>query len=859
MEENQTLVQGINFIADLQGALGLSEAARNVFRAIRQQQIPLSYTPFDYPVPRENAESVESYQGLPQGVQYALSLMFYNVNVFHTLTPNQLSVLTGDRYTIGYWFWELAQVPKAWSKQFERVNEIWVATHYVQQIMLGVANKPVHVIPMPVEVTTSPKPQRAHFGIPDNRYVFLFSFSALSSDARKNPWSFIAAFERAFGRNPGVDGPLLVIKTHHLHMFPSMQKELREKVAGVGGLLLEDDYTRQEVNDLFACADAYVSLHRGEGFGLGMAEAMYLGKPVIGTAYSGNLDFMRPDNSYLVDYTLQAISPADHRHYQGAADFYEPGFVWAEPNIDQAAANMHTLYEDPTEGRERGQRAASYIREHYSSRAAGRAIEMRLHDIDAHVDLSLFQRRNHAVNFWDYFNKTGQAAPSARRLRLAVSGWRAASKATSEWLSYLSQYFDIVFFVDMKATENAPEISDTSPYDVHLWVLEGNDPDFLSQRNYSAPLIALVSPEAIKALPVTQCENLMRSAATLIVYHDTDKQAVENDHDPKTVYTLSVLADESSALQIASQVTSIINEIAQTAIARHELAQVKPLSRVFYQFDGSAPGTGWRLSERMADGRSFQWMSRQESSLNFYLDVQANYKITVCLGAQTSTSVLNTFNLWVNAELVELTRLHKTQGLFSNELTDGHSVFEGHISAETLRKNPGNTAFLLNVAPPLIDPQTEISGTDPRSRGAQLIGWALNPETNLPARLAPANSPRAHFDLWNRRRVEAMTLQGQLPILGRLIQRLGKLPIIGTLLFTMKHALRMGTVWEAEMRLFQAILETQETIETELAKLKTEMRNGPHSEATPTALRRLTEANEALQSDMQQLEDRKSN
>ncbi len=178
---------------------------------------------------------------------------------------------------------------------------------------------------------------RARFGLPEGRFVYLFTFAATSTAARKNPFGVIEAFERAFGHPRGATAPLLVIKAHHLlaHDFDAfrlLHKHLLAALARVGGMLLTDHYTRLETNDLMACADCYVSLHRAEGFGLGLAEAMYLGKPAIATNYSGNVDFMTPENSYLVEYRLRKIVLEDHVYNDFGQNIYKPGFLSAVPD-----------------------------------------------------------------------------------------------------------------------------------------------------------------------------------------------------------------------------------------------------------------------------------------------------------------------------------------------------------------------------------------------------------------------------------------------------------------------------------------------------------------------------------------------
>lgn len=373
---------GVNLIGDLTMAAGLSEATCSTLDAILLNQTPVSYTELRYQSSMRAVGALNpAYQILPSGSIYPVNLMFYNIDVFFTLSAEKLAAITGNKYTIAFWFWELSRLPLAFCDQVKRVDEIWVASRYSQTAMLTEAQCPVTVIPVPVEVKLPTiNLSRSFFKIPEERYVFFYNFSATSSDARKNPWGVIEAFDLAFG-SPDRQGPLLVIKAHHLARFPELQIALRAAVARVNGILIEESYTREQMNALLNCANVYVSLHRAEGFGLGMAESMYLGKPVIGTMYSSNADFMDNENSYEVGYRLRRITTADHRYAPHFNDIYQPGQVWAEPDVRQAALWMQHLYEHPDQGRQHGQHAAADIRSFCSPAVVGKLIEQRLEQI----------------------------------------------------------------------------------------------------------------------------------------------------------------------------------------------------------------------------------------------------------------------------------------------------------------------------------------------------------------------------------------------------------------------------------------------------------------------------------------------
>ena len=343
---------------------------------IQQQGIPFSYQPLSYHDQRV-AGLPAKYKNLPTEVAYPLNLLLYNIHGFPLISDEQFEVIAAMKYTIVNWYWELPDVPQKWLPQFERPDEIWVASKFVQNTFQRYASCRVHVVPPAIVVPVSSDVKRERFNLPPDRYIFLFTFNSASSFGRKNPGGIIEAFKMAFGQSDS-DGPLLVFKTHNLELFPQLYNEFQQKVTEIGGILINENYTRQQLNNLMACADSFISLHRAEGFGLGMAEAMYLGKPVIGTNYSANTDFMNDENSYLVDYHLRMISEEDHAYQPAHPDVYESGLHWAEPDIDQAATYMQYLVENPGEGQAKGQIAARYIRANYNPEYIGQLIKTKL-------------------------------------------------------------------------------------------------------------------------------------------------------------------------------------------------------------------------------------------------------------------------------------------------------------------------------------------------------------------------------------------------------------------------------------------------------------------------------------------------
>jgi glycosyltransferase involved in cell wall biosynthesis len=223
-------------------------------------------------------------------------------------------------------------------------------------------------MPHGVEVTELTPFSLSTLGVPAGRFVFLLMFDFDSFVERKNPLAAIEAFRRAFRRD---DGATLLIKTTSGSRHPSAFAELRALVsAEPHALLVDRTLPRGELNGLIAACDAVVSLHRAEGFGLVLAEAMELGKPVVATGWSGNVDFMNAGNSCPVGYELVPIE-RDHGPYKA-------GSLWAEPDIDHAAWLMSRLVLDGEYRQTTGRHAQETIRAEFSPEVAGRRYRQRL-------------------------------------------------------------------------------------------------------------------------------------------------------------------------------------------------------------------------------------------------------------------------------------------------------------------------------------------------------------------------------------------------------------------------------------------------------------------------------------------------
>jgi glycosyltransferase involved in cell wall biosynthesis len=274
-------------------------------------------------------------------------------------------------YNIVVPFWELPRYPAEWARQLERFDEVWAASGYIRRCLAAAVSRPVIYMPLATEISLNVFRGRRYFGIPEDSYAFLFFFDCRSYVLRKNPQGVVECFRRLLNARPW-SRSCLVMKLHGVEAAPAEAQDFLAELRDLHGrvLILTKTRSEDEVYNLIRCCDCFVSLHRAEGFGLGLAEAMYLGLPVIGTGYSGNLDFMTADNSILIGYRLVPV-PLDG--YPHAHDQH-----WAEPDLEEATARMIRLIDDPAAGRALGACGSRSMRIGFSYRASGLRYAQRL-------------------------------------------------------------------------------------------------------------------------------------------------------------------------------------------------------------------------------------------------------------------------------------------------------------------------------------------------------------------------------------------------------------------------------------------------------------------------------------------------
>ena len=271
----------------------------------------------------------------------------------YTLLRQRRTLLRGRR-VVGYWAWELPTMPPDWHAGLRFVHEIWVPSRFAAAAIETIAPGRVRVVPPPLGLLPPlPAPlDRLAFGLPETAVIVLVAFNLASSFERKNPLAAIAAFRAAFGNR--LDR-LLVLKVGNPDHFPRDFAAIRAAVACVPNIRIETRVLpAADHAALMAACDIVMSLHRSEGLGLVPAEAMLLGKPVIATGWSGNMEFMDAGSAALVGYRLVPV-----RDVRRVYDL--PGAVWAEPDVREAMVQLRRLADDATERVALGARARKTV------------------------------------------------------------------------------------------------------------------------------------------------------------------------------------------------------------------------------------------------------------------------------------------------------------------------------------------------------------------------------------------------------------------------------------------------------------------------------------------------------------------
>jgi len=361
---------GINLVGWFNAALGVGESVRCAARAAAAARIPHALVPL-----KLYCKAVQAEHAFDDRLQETNP---FPVNVIHVDAPQTRDIdhhhgpaFSRGKHTVGYWAWELPEFPDGWVRYFAHVDEVWAPSRFARDAIAAKSPVPVfampHAIDFPVPALAG---TRASLGLPEDRFLFLFVYDLNSYAERKNPRAVLRAYREAFGTHGRRDTGLVM----KVHGVPGNERDLaglREEIADLDGCtLLTETLPRPQITLLQAACDAFVSLHRSEGFGLNLAECMFLGKPVVSTDWSATAEFITAENGCPVRASIIELTE-NHGPYT-------KGQRWADPDIGHAAWHMRRLVEDRSLCEQLGAAAAATIRREFSPARVGAMYAERL-------------------------------------------------------------------------------------------------------------------------------------------------------------------------------------------------------------------------------------------------------------------------------------------------------------------------------------------------------------------------------------------------------------------------------------------------------------------------------------------------
>ncbi len=365
---------GVNFFGPSETADGIGRAASLNLDCLKLTGNQIAEHVLSRPVALERKRE---FIVIDDALIHSLSC---KINYFHfdaEWAPHYFShistgILNGF-YNIGYWVCEVPTIPESWAAQLKFFDEIWTASSFCQQAISASSNIPVILIPHPIEnQIVSKRIVERRQGKLFDKFVFLTIANVYSDAERKNILFTIRSFLEAFGTNKNVK---LIVKISNLESDQNLATILTGIETKYSNIIIERGYVENSrIAELYDEADVYVSLHRAEGFGFTISDAIARGIPTIATGYSGNMDFCDARDILLVDYKLVAIGHDRLR--------YKKDDQWAEPLMNSAIKSFRLAYEDYQNRLILAESARMRIQEKFSKTAISNLIQKRLSLID---------------------------------------------------------------------------------------------------------------------------------------------------------------------------------------------------------------------------------------------------------------------------------------------------------------------------------------------------------------------------------------------------------------------------------------------------------------------------------------------
>ena len=434
-------INAINFI---RAEVEIEEAAKSYTNVIESLGVSLNLLDFANDKPHKIKDKINP-----------VNLISINIDSAPSWSERLDGELRENKYNIGLWWSEVSELSREWCDQFVNFAEIWVSSNFILENISKDSSIPIVKISPTLNIELNGVYKKNDFCLDKDEFVFLFIFDFLSIFNKKNPLAIIQAFEKIFSSDEPVR---LVLKCKNTEKDRENFTRLKNAVNNSKITIIDDELSENDENGLLSVSDCYISLHRIEGFGLNLAKAMFLEKPVIATGWSGNMDFMNISNSYLVKYDLTSISKNQEPY-----EPYQEGQLWAEPNIIHASQLMRYVYENPQQAKVIAKRAAKDIRQKNSVKTVGKLIKSRLEAIytkilseESQTHSEQLQIEQTQVQLKDAQAQLQQKQAQLQQAQIQLQetkNWISAMESSKFW-QLRSKWFNIKYALKLDQPEN---------------------------------------------------------------------------------------------------------------------------------------------------------------------------------------------------------------------------------------------------------------------------------------------------------------------------------------------------------------------------------------------------------------------
>ncbi len=366
---------GINLIGNIRSETGLGESMRILARILKENHIPFVVVNVDQWANADN--NIHDWD------EYIVAEPRYDVNLIHINTDHWMHYYSqfpqewlDYRYNVAYWLWELEKFPRRWMDCIQTVDAIWAPSQFICDCFAQYTDKPVRHVPYAIWLQEPVSDTRDSFELPEDVYLHLAMYDFRSVSERKNPQAAVDAFKKAFTPEQANEEKIgLVLKVNNAATEQALE-QLRKQLSAYQYIYyITENLTRSRVESLMADVDVLLSLHRSEGFGLPIAESMYLGTPVVATNWSANAEFMDAASACTVGGNFVTITKQ--------LGPYEKGNRWMDANVDEAADYLKRLYQDREYYEKIREGGRKQIRQTLNYRNAGRTIQKEMELIRA--------------------------------------------------------------------------------------------------------------------------------------------------------------------------------------------------------------------------------------------------------------------------------------------------------------------------------------------------------------------------------------------------------------------------------------------------------------------------------------------